>query len=119
MRAFIAVVVVGLSLALPASTTAKPDASARAPVLRFVSLAPVKVQGTGFVAQEDVRLALLVRTRTFVRTVRADAFGAFTVGFGLVALEPCRSPAVVRAVGSRGSHASRQRPCRRPPNPAP
>jgi hypothetical protein len=111
------VVLIGVGLALPAAVLADTGRSARTPQLRLVSLAPVTLHGTGFTVREDVRVTLRVGKRAFVRTARADRAGAFTVRFGLVALEPCRGAAVAQAVGSFGTRASQRRTCR-PPDPA-
>ena len=114
----LAALAIVLTLSLPTGAPARPDAAARVSALRFVSLAPVRVRGSGFVPREDVRVTLVVGRRSIVRTARADGSGVFTVSFGLVALDPCRGAAVARVVGSHGSRAIRRRECR-PPDPVP
>jgi hypothetical protein len=87
-----------------------------APRLQAVSLTPLTVRGAGFAAHETVRTTLTRDQARFARTARADGAGAFTVRFGLVAVEPCRSLSV-RAVGTNGSTARYTYRCR-PADPA-
>jgi hypothetical protein len=118
MRAAIvlaAALVLGLALSGSAGSADAP--STRAPQLRLVDLAPVKLRGTLFLPGEAVRVTLTVR-RTWVRHTRANRSGTFTVSFGLVAIEPCRGSVIGRALGARGSRARFERECR-PTQPAP
>jgi hypothetical protein len=86
----------------------------RAPVLRLVDIAPVTFRGTGFARLERVRVTLTRNGRTTTRSARANNAGAFRVGFGLVALDPCLGAIVVRATGARGSRATFRRACQAP-----
>lgn len=109
-------------LALAVLAVAAGNASARtdrqAAVLRLVDMAPVTFRGSQFVSGEDVRVTLHRQRKAFVRNVHANANGAFTVRFGLVAIDVCRGIVSVIASGDRGSRATYRRPCR-PPDPTP
>ena len=86
----------------------------RAPSLRLVDVSPVTFRGAGFVRLERVRIALTRNGRTIVRRTRSTPTGAFTVSFGLLALDPCRGAIVVRATGGLGSRATYRRACHAP-----
>jgi hypothetical protein len=115
MRAANMLAALVLGLALSVSVGSSDARSARAPQLRLVDVAPVKVRGTLFLPREAVRVTLTVR-RTWLRHTRADRTGVFTVSFGLVAIEPCRRSIIAWAVGAGGSRARFERECR-PPDP--
>jgi hypothetical protein len=95
---------------------AAASAGASPPTLRATSLTPFTIRGTGFAAQEQVRLELRVgRRQPTLRRVRADRDGRFTAKFGLfVALDPCTGTVVVTATGAAGSHATYKKQCRPP-----
>ena len=81
------------------------------PSLRAVRLTPPTFRGSGFYANERVRVSLGTLRATAVR-VRADAQGRFRVR--LAAVPKCGAW-TVRAVGSRGSRAVyRHRACASP-----
>jgi hypothetical protein len=82
-----------------ASGTARPTAS---PVLRVPDTTPFAVRGNRFKSSEQVRVVAQVQGRR-VKTVRASAIGVFTVRFP-VSIQPCTGY-IVRATGSKGSHA--------------
>ena len=72
------------------------------PALRVVSLSPLVVRGTRFVAGERVKLLVSAGTPRR-RSARADRSGRFTAAFALE-LDPCTS-FVVQAFGTSGSRA--------------
>jgi hypothetical protein len=85
---------------LPAvSGTARPTAP---PALRVPDTTPFVVRGNRFKSREQVRVVANVQGR-HVKTVRATATGVFTVRFP-VSVEVCTGY-IVRATGSKGSHA--------------
>jgi hypothetical protein len=104
----------GLALLAALTVLALPTREQTAPAIRPVTLAPLIVRGTGFVARERVRLVVRAgRSRPHVRNVVADRNGRFRARIGLlVAVEPCSGTLTVRATGSRGSRAAFQRRCR-------
>lgn len=105
---------VALALLAALAVPAAHARATRAPALRLVDTAPVVLRGTGFAGLERVTVALTRNGRSTIRRVRATRRGSFTVGFGLLALEPCRGAIVVRATGGRGSRAVLRRECRAP-----
>jgi hypothetical protein len=86
------------------------------PRLSALDLTPLTVRGAGFAAHETVRTTLTRDRMRVVKVARASGAGSFTVRFGLVAVEPCRSLSI-RAVGSEGSAARYVHRCR-PADPA-
>jgi hypothetical protein len=86
----------------------------RAPSLRLVDVSPVTFRGAGFARLERVRIALTRNGRTTARRTRSSRAGTFRVGFGLLALDPCRGAIVVRASGGVGSRATYRRACLAP-----
>jgi hypothetical protein len=100
------------SAAAPAATAA----SGAVPKLRLVDLTPLTLRGSGFRAQERVRLTLAFRRVRTARTIRSGRAGGFTVRFRtLLALDPCRGTVVVTAVGAAsGLRATWKRRCRPP-----
>jgi hypothetical protein len=104
-----------LTLALAIVVGAASGASAhteRRASLRLVDVAPVTFGGSEFVSRESVRVTLTRQNRRFVRNARANGRGAFSVRFGLVALDVCLGAVTVSATGDRGSRATYRRPCR-------
>jgi hypothetical protein len=71
--------------------------------LRVADVAPFTVRGSGFRAQERVRIVAQVRGR-HVKGVVATATGTFRVRFVGVSVPACAGY-VVRATGSKGSRA--------------
>jgi hypothetical protein len=112
-RVLLAVAALAISLAHAGWAGSAPTA---APSLRLVSAAPLTLRGTGFLAQERVRLTLSVRAQSAGKTVRADALGRFTYRpQTLIALDPCRGTIVVSALGlTSGLRATWKRACRPP-----
>lgn len=110
--------VVALAIVAASGTGSAGDgaasASSPAPRLQFAQLYPLTVQGFTFRARERVRVTVRGQ-REVTNSVVADRAGRFTVRFAL-RIPRCGS-LLVRAVGSAGSHASRELPrpdCREP-----
>jgi hypothetical protein len=96
-----------LALAVVAATAAAPSATAGKPVLRFVRIDPLVVQGQDF--RRGERVTVTAHVPRAIRSVRplADAEGAFRVRLGRVrAYDPCASVLSVEARGSPGSKAN-------------
>ena len=79
---------------------------AATPKLRAVDLDPLTLNGSGFRANERVRLLVAAPPVVKSRLVRAGARGRFRVAFA-VKVGRCDS-AVVQAIGLRGSRATFQ-----------
>jgi hypothetical protein len=91
----------GVFVLLPtAAGTARPSAT---PALRVPDTAPFSVRGLRFKAREQVRVVAQVEGR-HVKSVVATATGVFTARFPNVSVQGC-SGYIVRATGSKGSHA--------------
>jgi hypothetical protein len=75
-----------------------------APAVKFVKLHPFTVRGSHFKAGERV-VATLTSGKHWTATRTATAAGTFTASFATSTLTKC-SAYSVRAVGSRGSHAT-------------
>jgi hypothetical protein len=90
-------VALGSAAAVPASET-----SLRAS-LKAIDQRPLVVRGTGFEANERVRLVLSSASAQVWRTAETGDGGRFTMGFG-VSIGPC-GRFTVQAVGSKGSRA--------------
>jgi hypothetical protein len=101
-----------LALAAVAVTAAAPSATTAKPVLRFVRIDPLIVQGLDFRRGERVTVTAHLPRATRAARVVADAKGAFRVRLGRVrAYDPCASVLSVEARGSLGSRADvRTRP---------
>jgi hypothetical protein len=84
-------------------------ANARAsgtPNLRFTKLVPVQVKGLKFAPGETVRVVLNAGDSTRVRTIRVNAGGTFTVGFGtLPSADRCSGRLSLVARGAMGTRA--------------
>jgi hypothetical protein len=90
-------------LALLAVAASGGGSSSRDTALRVADTAPFSVRGTGFRAQERVRVVALVRGR-HVKAVVATATGTFRVRFVSVSVPACDGY-FVRATGNKGSRA--------------
>ena len=77
------------------------------PVLRLVDASPVTFRGTGFEADEHVRVAFVGTTRA-VRRIVASAQGRFVVRFAGADANACSGFSAI-AVGDRGSRATFKR----------
>lgn len=78
------------------------------PSLQLVTLSPMSVHGTGFVARERVRVRLRSLGTTSTRRVRATRRGGFSVSFASVRIDRC-SAFSVTAVGRSGRRAAVRR----------
>jgi hypothetical protein len=103
MRGLVTASLAVLALLPATSGTARPTA---APALRVTETSPFLVRGAGFKPLETVRVVAQVEGR-HVKTVRATANGAFVARFSRVSLKGCAGY-IVRATGSKGSHAYRR-----------
>ena len=99
--AVVALLAVWLAL-LAVSSSGGGSASSRA-TLRVANVAPFSVRGSGFRAQERVRVVAQVSGR-HVKAVVATATGTFRVRFLDVSVSACAGY-LVRATGSKGSRA--------------
>jgi hypothetical protein len=90
-------------LALLPAAHAAPNRVARVVI---TDTAPFTVYGTGFAANEHVKVTVEAKQRA-VRWTYAAARGTFTMRFPTVTLEHCSSY-LVRAAGSKGSLAVRK-----------
>ncbi|HET9324263.1 MAG TPA: hypothetical protein VFO03_10310 [Gaiellaceae bacterium] len=77
--------------------------------LRLLSLAPLKVKGTGFKSRERVVVRLMSRSSITRRRITAGRTGAWVLGFSRLDADRC-DVLVVSAVGSRGSRAALKLP---------
>ena len=102
MKKAIIVVIGALALLLPVANAAP----SRAPRLAITDLSPFTVYGSGFASNERVKLTVDVKARV-VRSVVANAKGAFTARFATVRIEKCSSY-VVRAAGAAGSAVTKK-----------
>jgi len=83
--------VAAIALAVLAAAGPAAHVSARSrPALRFVTLSPVSVHGSGFGARERVRMRLQAHdTLIAIRHVRTTRRGGFTVRFAGVLIDRC------------------------------
>jgi hypothetical protein len=101
---------VSLALLIALAGVASASASSTARV-RFLSIDPVKVRGTGFYARERVRVTLRGPDMRRVRTVTTSARGAFTARFGgVTGFDRCTDSLYVAAAGRRGDRAGAKLP---------
>jgi hypothetical protein len=101
--------VVAAALALSLAGLATGSTSARHhPALRLIKPMPLQVRGSGFHAQERVRLVAKVGNFTSTRRLRASSSGSLAVTFRLGASH-C-SGLLVIATGNTGSRATLKRP---------
>jgi hypothetical protein len=98
--------VIVLAVAALALLPAANAASQRTARLVIVDISPFTVHGSGFAAGERVTITVQTKQR-FVRTKAADTRGTFTARFWTVSIPNCSSY-VVRAVGNRGSVATKK-----------
>ena len=95
-------VVAALAIFLAAMFTGRSSTSPGT-ALHVADVAPFSVRGSGFRAQERVRVVAQVRGR-HVKAVQATATGTFRVRFVGVAVPACTGY-LVRATGNKGSRA--------------
>jgi hypothetical protein len=84
------------------------SAVATRPALRLLDEAPLTLGGTGFRANEHVKVVAVVGSRS-VRWVTAGSGGRFGVRFRGLGANECRG-LTVTAIGDRGSRAAYRRP---------
>ena len=107
------VILLGVLALLPVANAA----AFRTAHISITSLAPFTVSGSGFARHERVRITVDAK-KNAVRTVVANARGAFTARFATVTVAKCASYAV-RVVGAHGSVAVKKViPECAPPTPA-
>ena len=95
-------VVAVLAIFLAAMFTGRSSTSPGT-ALRVADVAPFSVRGSGFLAQERVRIVAQVKGRQ-VKAVLAAATGTFRVRFVGVSVPACTGY-LVRATGNKGSRA--------------
>ena len=95
----LAVIALLLVSSVASAGSAAPNGSARPATLAIKSVMPLRVAGSGFKPNEQVRLAAGSRRKT----VRADSHGRFYTG--LPPVDPCNG-FIVTAKGGQGSDAS-------------
>jgi hypothetical protein len=101
-------ILVALALAgglIVASARAATVASAKAS-LELVSVDPLRVAGAGFKPYERVRVTAWVDGTRTTAQARAGRRGAFQLRIAGSTGGPCRSSAILVAVGSRGSRTT-------------
>ena len=76
---------------------------------------PLTLHGSGFRAQEAVRVKVVMNEHRWVRNVRAGLAGGFTVKFAGVRLLYCAVPLVITARGPVSGTVSPKLPPRRCP----
>ena len=108
IRAIAVGAVVAAALAFALAGLSAGSTSARHPALRLLKPTPVRVHGTGFHAQERVRLVATAGNFSSTKRVRASSRGSFAVAFRLGASH-CSGLLVV-ATGKAGSRATLKRP---------
>jgi hypothetical protein len=101
----LAVVVLGLVVAVPATT------AATRPALRVSSIQPLVVRGVAFRPMERVSLTALTLLGPRRAVVRASGTGRFAATFRLPA-QPCGSAFALRAIGALGSRVTLHLPGR-------
>jgi hypothetical protein len=80
----------------------RPDRGAK---LTLVTMKPLTLRGTRFLAAEKVRLTVVAGGDRFVRRTTANSAGSFTQRFSAVMDDRCNRLLAV-AIGSRGSRAA-------------
>jgi hypothetical protein len=95
----LAVIALLLVSSVTSASSAAPNAPTSHATLAIKSFMPLRVTGSGFKANEQVRLAAGSRRKT----VRADSHGRFYTG--LPPVDPCNG-FIVTAKGGEGSNAS-------------
>jgi hypothetical protein len=102
-----------VTAAFLALTVAAAGSSAPRPALVVRDDLPLTLQGSGFRAQEAVRVTVVMNERRWVRNVHAGLAGGFTVRFAGVRLLYCAVPLVITARGARSGTVSPKFPPRR------
>jgi hypothetical protein len=105
MRGLIALL---LALAAAGGLASPTTATSTRATLRLGDESPLTVSGSGFRAQEHVRVVAVSGKRA-VRSVTAGAGGRFAVRFTGMSVNACRGVSVT-AIGDRGSRAMYKRP---------
>jgi hypothetical protein len=95
----LAVIAFLLVASVASASSAAPTAAAKRPTLAITSIMPLRVAGSGFKPNEQVRLT----AESSRKNVRADGRGRFTAS--LPPVDPCNG-FIVTAKGGKGSHAS-------------
>jgi hypothetical protein len=106
-----------VTAAFLALTVAAAASGAPRPALVIRSDLPLTLHGSGFRANEAVRVTVLMGERRWVRNVRAGLAGGFTVRFAGVRLLYCSTPLVITARGPRSGTVSAKIPIRECPPP--
>jgi hypothetical protein len=86
----------GLSIAAPFAA-----AAATTPSLRITSDVPLTLRGSGFRAQEAVRITMRNGDHEWRKATRAGPAGTFVVRWYGVRLDYCTSPLTISAQGAR------------------
>jgi hypothetical protein len=94
-----AVIAILLASGIASTSSAAPTAPTRHATLAMKSVLPLRVAGSGFKPNEQVRLTAESRRKT----VRADSDGRFYTS--LPPIDPCNG-FIVTAKGGKGSNAS-------------
>ena len=105
IRVAAALIVLALALGvagLADGSRPRPDRGAK---LALVSMEPLTLRGTRFLAGEKVRLTVAAGDDRFVRRTTANSRGSFTQHFSTVTADRC-DRLLAAAIGSRGSRAS-------------
>jgi hypothetical protein len=106
-----------VAVAILALMVAAAASSAPRPALVIRDDLPLTLHGSGFRAQEAVRVNVVMNEQRWVRNVRAGLAGGFTVKFAGVRLLYCAVPLVITARGARSGTVSPKLPPRRCPPP--
>ena len=104
----IATLVVAFLVLVPVGAAAHNTATGKAK-LRFMSHAPLKVKGTGFVSSERVLVRVRSKRGLTHKRVTATRSGAWVLTFPSIAYERCAG-LTVSAVGNQGSRAGMKLP---------
>jgi hypothetical protein len=104
----IATLVVAFLVLVPAGAAAHETAAGKAK-LRFMSTAPLKVKGTGFVSGERVVVRVSSKRGVTRKRVTATRSGAWVLTFPAISYERCTGM-TVSAVGNQGSRAGMKLP---------
>src|SRR5436190_22621136 len=73
------------------------------PRVRIAASAPLRLDGSGFVAAEKVAVEVEYRGDTYLSRARASEAGTFTATFAAVRITRCGHDVGIRATGNRGS----------------
>jgi hypothetical protein len=105
IRSAAALVVLALALGLAGFADGSRPRSDRGAKLAVVTIEPLTLRGTRFLAAEKVRLTVVAGGDRFVRRPTAGPAGSFTQRVPAANVDRCDRLLAV-AVGSRGSRAS-------------